>query len=146
MAHGPGELLKIEGKLNGQQYIEILEEVLLPTVRAMAIPHPETITLVHDNSSIHKSRAVTEWLEQHPEILVIDWPSKGCDLNPIEHLWAAMCQEWSVGDQRNAAAVESTAMEVWESLRRGQLCSKLVDSLPKRLQAVIEANGGWTKY
>lgn len=42
-AHGPGELVKIEGRFNGQQYIEILEEVLLPSVRAMAVPHPMTI-------------------------------------------------------------------------------------------------------
>ena len=145
-AHGPGELVKIEGTLNGQQYIEILEEALLPTVRAMAIPLPLTIYFVQDNSSIHKSRAVTEWLAQHPEIFVIDWPTKGCDLNPIEHLWAMMCQEWSVGDERTAADVERTARDVWESVRRTQHCLKLVNSMPKRLQAVIDANGGWTGY
>lgn len=145
-AEGPGELVKIDGRFNGQQYVEILEEVLLPSVRAMAIPHPMTIKLVHDNSSIHKCNLVSEWLEQHPEIVVIDWPTKGCDLNPIEHLWAAMCHEWSVGDQRTANAVEATAREVWESIRRGQLCSKLVNSIPNRLNEIIDANGGWTKY
>lgn len=145
-AHGPGELVQIEGRFNGQQYIRILEDVLLPTVRAMAIPHHQPIRLVQDNSSIHKCKAVTEWLNQHPEIEVIDWPAKGCDLNPIEHLWAAMSQDWSVGDPRSVESVVATANDVWESMRRNELCAKLVASMPKRILRVIKAKGGWTKY
>jgi len=38
----------------GEQYRDILEDVLLPSVRTTALPHPEVITLVQDNSPIHK--------------------------------------------------------------------------------------------
>lgn len=146
-AQGPGELVKIEGKFNSQQYIEILEEVLLPSVRAMAIPPHMPITLVQDNSSIHKSKMVREWLDLHPDIIVIDWPPKGCDLNPIEHMWAVMKQDWKVGEPRNATAVEETARRVWDSFRRRpELCQNLVASMPKRLNKVIDAGGGWTGY
>lgn len=146
--HGPGELVPITGKFNSVQYVEILEEVLLPTVRAMAIPAPLPITLVHDNSSIHSSRMVKEWLNGHPEIHIVNWPPKGCDLNPIEHLWAAMVRDWEVeGEQRTAAAVQLTAERVWENFRRNPgLCQKLVESLPRRINEVIDKHGGWTHY
>ncbi|KAK4328864.1 hypothetical protein Pmani_000754 [Petrolisthes manimaculis] len=145
--YGPGELVKIEGRFNGQQYIEVLEELLLPSVRAMAIPHPLPIKFVHDNSSIHRSKVVQQWLNEHPELEVFDWPTKGCDINPIENLWAIMCREWDVGDDRTEAGIERKAREVWESVRRRpNVCSNLVKSIPSRLEEVISAFGGWSSY
>lgn len=69
--------------VTGLQYVDILEEVLLPTVRAMFLPHPEKIRLVQDNSPIHKSRVVQQWLTEHAEdIEVLYWPPRSPDLNP----------------------------------------------------------------
>ena len=45
--YGVGELAEIEGRFNAEQYLEILEEVMLPSVRAIALPHPEIITFMH---------------------------------------------------------------------------------------------------
>lgn len=145
--NGPGELVMTDGALTGRKYIEILEDVLLPTVRAMALPEPYPITLVHDRSSVHMSNIVARWLSQHPEIVVVDWPSKGCDLNPIENLWAIMCREWEVGEARNHQAVVNKAHEVWEFLRRRpNICLNLVNSMTSRLNEVVDAHGGWTSY
>lgn len=44
--YGVGELTDIKGRLTLDQYLEILEEVMLPTVRAMALPFPEQIVFV----------------------------------------------------------------------------------------------------
>ena len=41
--HGIGEVAEIEGRFTSEKYIEILEEVMLPTVRAFALPYPERI-------------------------------------------------------------------------------------------------------
>lgn len=56
--YGIGELAEIEGRFTANQYLEILEEVMLPTVRAMALPYPERIVfmqvrLFHTNIMIH---------------------------------------------------------------------------------------------
>ena len=69
----------------GEQYIDILEDVLLPTVRAMALPAPEPIFLVQDNSPLHKFRVVDAWFNDHPEFVRLIWPARSPDLNPIEH-------------------------------------------------------------
>ncbi|KAK3891902.1 hypothetical protein Pcinc_002614 [Petrolisthes cinctipes] len=64
-AAGPGELVTIDGHHNAQEYINILETSLLPSVQAYAIPEPNNIVLVQDRSPIHTSRAVMDWLRQH---------------------------------------------------------------------------------
>lgn len=135
----PGELVTIDGHLNAEQYINILETSLLPSVRAYALPESHTIRLVQDRSPIHTSHAVRDWFE------LLDWPSKGCDCNPIKNLWGMMVREWEVAD-KTRQAVENKA-DVWESNRRQpNICSNLFQSVPARLQEVIAANGGWTKY
>lgn len=40
---GIGELADIDGRFTAEKYIEILEEVMLPTVRAMALPEEQMI-------------------------------------------------------------------------------------------------------
>ena len=41
--YGLGELAEIEGRFTADKYLEILEEVMVPSVRAMALPFPERI-------------------------------------------------------------------------------------------------------
>ena len=146
-AYGPGELIEIDGRLTGPKYIRILEEVLIPTVRAMVFPPPDPIKLVQDLSPIHTSRIVNDWFSDHPEIELIDWPPKGCDMNPIKNLWSMMSRDWEVGEHRTIDGIRQKAFEVWESLRRRpDYCNTLVESMPKRLSEVIDARGGWSYY
>lgn len=41
--HGIGEIAEIHGRFTADQYLQILEEVMLPTVRTLALPYPEQI-------------------------------------------------------------------------------------------------------
>ncbi|KAK4316785.1 hypothetical protein Pmani_012088 [Petrolisthes manimaculis] len=63
-------------------------------------------------------------------------------------MWAAGPGEleWQI-PEKTLEAIERKAQEVWESIRpRPNICTNLVNSMPSRLQGVIEAQGGWTKY
>lgn len=143
---GPGELVTIEGHLNSEEYVNILETSFLPAVHMYAIPEPLPIWLVQDRSPIHTSHLARNWFSRHPEVRLIDWPPKGPDCNPIENLWGIMMQEWGV-EEKTRQSVERKAREVWEGIRRRpEICSRLTDSVPRRLQEVIQAQGGWTKY
>ena len=50
-AFGPGEMTEIEGRLTSHQYVDILEHVMLPSVRAMLIPPPQQIYIAMDQCS-----------------------------------------------------------------------------------------------
>lgn len=147
---GPGELVRIPPRMTGADYVDILENVMLPSVRIL-YPPPEPIVFVQDNSSVHTSRIVQEWFRGHPEIELINWPSKSPDLNPIENLWAAMVKDWNANHNeepriRRPDELHAHCQEVWERFRGRPTCENLVTSMPNRLRSVIEVNGGYIKY
>lgn len=150
---GVGELVDIgPGKFTGEKYIDILENVFLPSVRILLFPYPMDFYLVQDNSPIHNCKIVKDWFSTHPEIKVLPHPPKSPDLNPIEHLWAAMersARKRDTCSRYNRASVVEHAFSFWESLRgcHGQFATqKMVESMPRRLNCVLDAGGSYTKY
>lgn len=116
-------------------------------MRALAIPAPHIIYVVHDRSPIHMSNVVREWIQTHPDVDLIDWPSKGCDMNPIENFWEIMVNEWDIGQERTTSSIVNHTHDVREGIRRRpNVCANLARSMPKRFQEVIDARGGWSKY
>jgi transposase len=146
-AAGPGELVEIPGRTNGQAYLELLQESFLPTARVVypAAEVPELI-FFQDNCPIHTARVVQSWLDAQPDIRAVRWPSRSPDLNPIENLWGLMVQRWDILQERTRPALFTHCTNVWESLRDSDLCSNLVRSMRSRCDAVIAANGAATKY
>ena len=116
--HGVGELADIEGTFTADKYIEILEEVMLPSVRAYAFPYPERVILMHDRCPIHTARAVTRWLNEQRNLEILDWPSKACDMNPIENVWAKMVNVWEPAEERTRRLLQGHTFREWEVLRR----------------------------
>ena len=96
--------------------MEILDEVLMASVNTLFGEGP--IFLVQDNSSVHKSRVVRDWLEHHAAVHVLFWPSRSPDVNPIKHVWGYIAKEWDHRNERTPKAIEQHALEVWERLRR----------------------------
>ena len=84
------------------------------------------------------------------QITVLDWAAKSPDLNIIEYVWAMMARELAEeGHLRNLRAEElwGRVQVKWEELRRRpQFFQRLAASMPRRLQAVMDAGGAATKY
>lgn len=57
---GPGELVEISGRSNSHDYLNILQNVMLPTVRVV-YPHDHNY-FVQDNSAVHRAHIVQNWL------------------------------------------------------------------------------------
>lgn len=70
----------IEGKLNGESYIDFLQDILNKTKKH--------IFLVHDGAPYHKSKKVNEFIAKNKSRINVNrLPSYSPDFNPIELLW-----------------------------------------------------------
>lgn len=146
-AAGPGELVPIPQRFTSGDYVTILEDILLPSVRTFFPDGP--IYFVQDNSPIHTANIVRNWFAMHEEINVIPWPARSADLNPIENLWGLMVRNWSDDANRNVRNVDHLTRNVtavWDRLRGRDYCENLVNSMHERLQKCLQSNGFYTKY
>ncbi len=75
----------------------------------------------------------------------MDWPSMSPDLNPIEHLWGTLKRKV---EERKVFNIRQLRDVIMDKCKRTPVttCEALVNSMPKRVKAVLENNGGDTKY
>ncbi len=67
------------------------------------------------------------------------------DLNPFEHLWGILKRKV---EERKVSSIHQLRDIVMEEWKRTPVatCEALVNSMPKRVKAVLENYGGHTKY
>lgn len=104
---------------------------------------------MQDNASIHKVDIVVT-LFHDLEIATLNWPPKSPDLNPIENIWGVMQNRLNKifddqGEPTNANDLFYLIERVWNDIKPEEI-QKLYQSLPNRIQGVLNANGGRTKY
>ena len=144
--HGTGPLVAIKGSVDQHEYKSILEEELIPEFNRAKAAIPGTWRLMQDNAPCHTAKSVKTFLSRN-RVELIEWPPYSPDLNPIENLWQWMKHkletEFSVC--QSAEDIEARIFQIWRTITP-ELCAKFCDNYGKRLLAVIEANGGYTKY
>lgn len=139
---GTGKLFHIEGIMNSQVYQEILEENVGPSVRQLGMRR--SWVFQQDNDPKHTSASTKSWMKKK-KYKLLEWPSQSPDLNPIEMLWFDLKQQVHARNPRNIQELKLFCMEEWAKISV-QRCQHLVQGYRKRLQAVIAAKGGHTKY
>jgi hypothetical protein len=85
------------------------------------------------------------WGEKGVSVNVLEWPSWGPGLNPIEHLWRDLIIAVQRRSPSNLIELGRICREEREKLPKYR-CHKLVPSYPRRLEAEIAAKGASTKY
>ena len=97
-----------------------------------------------DNDPKHTSKVTKAFLKQQ-KWKILEWPSQSPDINPIEHAFHLLKCSLKKASPRNKAELKKKATEAWEGIPSAKI-EKLVNSMPSRLQAVINCKGYATKY
>ena len=138
-ATGVGELYFIEGNMNSNMYCEILQQSMIPSLQKLG----RRAMFQHDNDPKHTSKMTTALLKRL-RVKVMDWPSMSPELNPIEYLWGILKQKVEVCKVSNICQLH-VIMEEWKSIPVAT-CEALVNSMPRRVKAVLDNDGDHTKY
>ena len=99
--------------------------------------------MLDDLVKIHTAFSTRELLHAN-DATVLESLSRSPDAHPIEHLWLWLKVRVNRLHPRTAADLWVAVQTVWASISV-DLVQTIVDCLPRRVEAIRRANGGWTK-
>ncbi len=126
---GTGELRFVEENMDSNMYCDILNQKMMK------------MTVFQHNHPKHTAKMTTALLLK---VMVMEWPSMSPDLNPIEHMWGILKQKVEKHLVSNIQQLRDVIME--EKRMPATTCAAPVNSMPRRIKAVLDINGAPTKY
>ena len=148
-------MVPLHGQQTAATYIQILQEHLVPVIMN-TLPENGVFDAMfqQDNAPIHKAHITRNYLQQQG-FVVMNFPPSSPDMNPIEHLWAVLKKELfrrfpdtldlPGGPEAVKHALSERLAIVWADIGADTM-NALIDSMPRRVQALIDAKGWYTKY
>ncbi len=116
-----GELQYVEGTMNGNMYCDILKQSMIASLRRLS-----RRAVFQHNDPKHTSKTTTALLKKLRVKVILKRKVEERKVSNIHQLRDVVMEEW----KRTPVAT----------------CEALVNSMPKRVKAVLENNGGHTKY
>ncbi len=139
---GVGPLCFLKSTVNAAIYQEILEHFILPS--ADKLYGDADFIFQQDLAPAHTAKGTKSWFNDHG-ITVLDCPANSPDLNPIENRWSIVKRKTRDTRPNNADDLKATIKATCASITPEQ-CHRLIVSIPRRIDAVIHAKQGPTKY
>ncbi len=96
-----------------------------------------------DNAPCHKAQIISDWFLEHDnEFTLLKWPPQSPDLNPIE-----VEREIRIMDVQltNLQKLCDAIMSIWTKISE-ECFQQLVESMPRRIKAVLKTKMGPTQY
>ena len=132
-------LVDVPKKCDSKKYCEVLEEGLIPYYGKDEI-------FQQDGATCHTSKESMKFLKQNG-IKTTIWPAKSPDLNPIENVWGWMVKDIYFGKPayKNVKELKDAIYDSWKRMP-DEIVDKVIDSMPRRMRDVIQANGKSINY
>ena len=102
--------------------------------------------VVEDGAPVHRSKVAQSFRDTHA-MDTLPHPAQSPDMNPIEHVWYLI----KIGinkravKPRNEEELKRALLEEWEKIDI-KIINNLIDSMPRRVEQLVEVRGGSTKY
>uniref|UniRef100_A0A667Y6R5 Tc1-like transposase DDE domain-containing protein n=1 Tax=Myripristis murdjan TaxID=586833 RepID=A0A667Y6R5_9TELE len=123
-----------------------LNNIINPVIVPLHEQHRPNFIFMDDNAPAHRGRIIRERLLE-TGVPQMEWPALCPDLHPIENLWDQLsrCVEARSSVPQNLNVLRAALQEEWDAMPQ-QTISRLVNSMRRRCQAVIDAEGHMTSY
>ncbi len=141
-----GPLVPIEHHLNTTDYLSIVADHVHPFMTT--VYSSSDVYFQQDNAPCHKAQIISDWFLEHDnEFTLLKWPPQAPDLNLIEHLLDVVEREIRIMDVQptNLQQLCDTIMSIWTKISE-ECFQHLVESMPRRIKAILKAKGGPTQY
>lgn len=139
---GIGDLCKIDGIMRKEDYKKILRFNAIPSgVRLIG----NNFVLMQDNDPKHTSLLCRNYLESKARqniLQVMTWPPQSPDLNPIELLWDELDRKVRTECPTSKTNLWNILQNEWKNIEAEKI-SKLIERMPRIVEAVIKAKGGF---
>jgi len=143
--YSDGPIITLNGEITASEYVDILGNQVYQMVQMFL-----NIDAVFQDDSLpmHTTRSVQSWFEVHEDALQhLPWPAQSPYLNIIEPLWLGL--ESTVRSRfpspSSVMQPEDVLHEEWYNISAAAI-QNLHESIPRRIQGVLQANGGLTPY
>lgn len=131
--------------MNQVQYKAVLQSKLIPQI-ATWYPNHESCVFMQDSAPCHTALSIRKFLMEK-NIPLLPWPGNSPDLNPIENLWSIVKRRIRSENITTKLQLIDRLISVWHRDEEVQkICISAIESMPRRINAVINAKGGPTKY
>ncbi len=143
--HGGGRIMvrgcmSAAGNMDSNMYCDILKQNMMPSLQNLG----RMAVFQHNNDPKYTTKMTTALLMKL-KVKVMEWPSMSPDLNHTEHMWVIL--KWKVEKHHvsNIQQLRDVSMEEWKRMP-ATTCAALVNSMPRRIKAVLDNNDAPTKY
>jgi transposase len=144
MVYKSAIILITHGTVTAESYVDDLidQSGLIPDLNN--IYGARGWTFMQDGASAHTAASTMDYLRLYCDVLE-DWPSGSPDLNPIENVWALMKRKVGAVQCQSIEDLGDIIIETWNSITQQEM-TNLMMSMPTRIQATIDAQGGPNGY
>ena len=135
------DLVVVQGNLNAQCYVNLLNNNLFPFMQNFR----PGLTFQHDNARPYTAFVTANFLAQNNRN-VLSWLALSPNMNSIEHIWDKLGRRARSSHQiNNVQDLTRTLQLEWQTFPN-VLIRRYVNCMRQRICACIASNGGHTCY
>ncbi len=136
-AYAMGSLHVLEGTMNAERYIKVLEQHTLPSRRqGIALIQGRPCVFQKDNAKPQTAAISIAGLRSR-RVQVLNWPACSPDLSPIENIWCIIKLKICQRRPRTLQQLETYIRQEWDQIPTPKL-QKVITSMPRCLQTVLK--------